>query len=122
MPSGVGLAPELLFCVMAIGAEITWVVGLMERIAALAVSVNQRLPSGPAVILWGLGVEPPAGVEIGKSAERVGGFVARLMNPIAGFWKVVPPAIACASVNQMLPSGPTVIPIGSCPAPRATSE
>ena len=75
-------------------------------------SVNHRAPSGPVVMSAG----PRAG-----SPKRVI-FPAGVMRPIRRLWN---------SVNQMLPSGPTVMPSASArpappcadavPATRATS-
>ena len=59
-------------------------------------SVNQRLPSGPAVI--------PSGSEL---AVGMGNSV---MAWVVGL--IIPILLASSSVNQRLPSGPAVIPLG----------
>ena len=74
-----------------------WVVGLIIPIVLAPVSVNQRLPSGPAVI--------PSG------RRWRSGMVNKLIACVVGL--IIPIALAPGSVNQRLPSGPVVIP-SSC--------
>ncbi len=83
-----------------------WVVGLIIPIAvgAKPYSVNQMLPSGPAVIPSG----PAPAVGRGKELTAC---VVGLISPIAS---------AQDSVNQMLPSGPAVIPTASYPETPGT--
>ena len=71
-----------------------WVVGLIIPILLAAYSVNQRLPSGPAVI--------PSGPELAV------GMANSVMAWVVGL--IIPILLAAASVNQRLPSGPAVIP------------
>src|SRR6266702_8090406 len=73
-------------------------VGVMRPIRFPASSVNHRLPSGPAVIPWGL--LPDEGTATSVTVP-VG-----VMRPI---W------FPASSVNHRLPSGPAVIPRGSLP-------
>ena len=74
-----------------------WVVGLIIPIALAPkpYSVNQMLPSGPAVIPSGLAIG------YGNGESELTACVVGLITPIA----LVPD-----SVNQRLPSGPDVIP------------
>ena len=60
-----------------------------------AFSVNQRLPSGPAVICCG--------------ALAAVGMTYSVTTPLVVIWPMVLPL---ASVNQRLPLGPAVIPYG----------
>jgi hypothetical protein len=62
-------------------------------------SVNQRFPSGPAVIRSGLPVTGPNSVILPR---RSNGLIRPILLPLN-------------SVNQMLPSGPTVMPCGLAP-------
>ena len=73
-----------------------WVVGLIIPIWLAPYSVNQRLPSGPAVI--------PRGWDL---AVGMGNSV---MAWVVGL--IIPILPAPSSVNQRLPSGPVVIPQG----------
>src|SRR5262249_6738916 len=69
--------------------------GVMRPIRLVTPSVNQRLPSGPAVISSG-----------SLAGERP------WVNPVTWPSGVIRP-MACISANQRLPSGPAVIPKGS---------
>ncbi len=81
----------------------TWVVGLIIPILLAPSSVNQRLPSGPAVI--------PSGPELAV------GMVNSVMAWVVGL--IIPIALPPDSVNQRLPSGPAVIPSESCQRGRS---
>ena len=70
-----------------------WVVGLIIPILLALDSVNQRLPSGPAVIPW---------ERLWRSGWELGDGVGRRVDH----------PDAAASVNQRFPSGPVVIPTG----------
>ena len=70
------------------------VVGLIIPIWLAVSSVNQRLPSGPAVIAYGTG--------IGRRDGELGDGVGRRVDLADLAW--------LDSVNQRLPSGPVVIP------------
>src|SRR4051794_39558196 len=72
-----------------------WHQGTMRPILPAACSVNQRLPSDPAVILSGCEAELGSGNSV--IVPRV---VMRPILPVA------------FSVNQRLPSGPAVMPTG----------
>ena len=73
-----------------------WVVGLIIPILLPASSVNQRLPSEPAVI--------PSG------SEPAVGIVNSVMTWVVGL--IIPILPVRISVNQRLPSGPAAIPWG----------
>src|SRR3989442_9317195 len=77
------------------GNSVIFPLGLMRPIWLPSYSVNQRLPSGPAVILSG---ELP---DVGRRNSVI--FPLGVMRPI---W------LTLFSVNQRLPSGPAVIPSG----------
>ena len=77
-----------------------WVVGLISPICLASDSVNQRLPSGPAVITKA--TLPAVG-----TGNSVMAWVVGLIIPI---W------LALNSVNQRLPSGPVVISLASASA------
>ena len=75
---------------------------VMRPILLPGVSVNQRLPSGPAVMSSGEWL--PAGV--GNSVTAPEG--------------VIRPILPSDSANQRLPSGPGAIPSGSAARPVGT--
>ena len=97
LPSGPAVIPSGKSLVMPVQNSVTWPVGVIRPIPPNS-SVNQRLPSRPAVISmgWLLGVMPARN---------------SVTTPVG----VIRP-IALSSVNQMLPSGPAVIPTVSCRA------
>src|SRR6476646_6843204 len=75
----------------------------MRPICSACVSVNQRLPSGPAAISAGtLFTVSPLMLVYARGCWVVG-----LNDPIAPF-----PPLALGSVNHRLPSEPTVMPPG----------
>ena len=118
-----------------------WVVGLIVPIWSAPNSVNQRLPSGPGrdplglrrsvgsgnsvmapvsglimpILIGGEFREPE--VAVGTHGDRIGlGMRGRgrrysVMTSVVG--SIMPILPAPSSVNQRLPSGPTVIPYGS---------
>src|SRR3954447_13055053 len=77
-----------------VNSVMRWLAGLIIPILATLSSVNQRLPSGPAVI--------PRG-----SAMAVG-TANSVMAPVAEL--IIPILSERSSVNQSLPSGPAAIP------------
>ena len=83
---------------------------LTMPIAPAALSLNQMFPSGPEVI--------PVGCDVAGVANSVTYFwVVVLITPTDDDTKPVPPELGTDSVNQMLPSGPTVMAAGSCVPP-----
>ena len=74
----------------------TCVVGLIMPILLARISVNQRLPSGPAVIA--------GGSALGRGDRELGDGVRRRVDH--------PDLVRRDSVNQRLPSGPAVIEFG----------
>ena len=83
-----------------VNSVMAWVVGLIVPILLPPYSVNQRLPSGPAVI-------PSGSAAAVGSGNSVVAWVVGLIVPILS---------ALDSVNQRLPSGPAVIPTGAAAA------
>src|SRR5271166_4101563 len=71
---------------------------VMRPIVCPSSSVNQRLPSGPAVMLIGALLA----VGMANSVMMPPGVMRPILLPNTGF----------SSVNQRLPSGPAVIPVG----------
>src|SRR5207302_3705960 len=78
-------------------------VGVILPMALVPVSVNQRLPSAPAVIPDGL----VPGVRLYSTT-----------SPLGVIWPIL---LVPASVNQRLPSGPAAMPIGLLPGARLYS-
>ncbi len=72
---------------------------VMRPILLPELSVNQRLPSGPATMSWGM--EPTVGV--GNSVTMPDG--------------VIRPILPTDSANQRFPSDPSAIPSGSAAPP-----
>ena len=80
--------------------SVTAPLGVIRPIRSPNSSVNQRLPSGPAVIPTGL---LPAVMPVANSVTAPAGVIRPIRLPTC-------------SVNQRLPSGPAVIPSGPLPA------
>src|SRR5262249_12727235 len=97
-PSGpvvIEFAPALAV-VMEYSVNVPDVVTFATLFAALALSTNQRLPSGPLVIPFGLLAE--VGIVYSASSVPAVENLAILFAP--------------ASVTQRLPSGPVTMPVG----------
>jgi hypothetical protein len=77
--------------------------GVIRPIRLAPLSVNQRLPSGPAVIPTGFVTAVVGKGDRGNSVTSPAGVIRPIRFPIS-------------SVNQRLPSGPAVIPFGLPPA------
>src|ERR1700720_1753811 len=79
---------------------------VMRPIAEMPRSVNQRAPSGPAVMLKGAEIWPLRGNSVTAPAV--------VMRPILpGSVQNIPALVVHHSVNQRAPSGPAVIPPGA---------